>query len=302
MRTKLLVCLLAMAGLCARAQQYLVYSVVGEAHEMGGNGKQPLKPRRMVTAKTRLAIGAESAVTLLDEKNRRMCCLTDAGVSTVGQLLAKGSSSKKNLSKQYADYLVKRLFASGSQKMSHPDTYMQATATAYRSASNDSLLLGRLVAMLGQQGGQPLPAEAALAQSSTLVDTDLDVGFELVGCETGLPVAGGVRPNTSCYVRAYNHTSEVLYMNVLNIDDKGNKYLVLPVDSASTCAHLLVPPMSTVSFKSEPMIFGDSPSAEAFVLVATEEPVDFSILMAPLRYSGRETMRAGLARKIYEVK
>lgn len=308
-RTKWLTLLLCLCTLTAKAQQYMVYSAIGEVSEVKGGKKVPLTPRKQLTAGTKVVIDKESSLVLLDEKNSRMYCFTATGTFTVSQLLMQKNSSKKELSKQYMNYMVKKLFASGSQKMAHPDTYMQATATAYRSPSTDSLLLGKLMAMIhgqtadGQQAQTPTPlsAEQALTQSSTLIDSDLDVGFELISCETGMPLTRGVKPNTSCYVRAHNRTNEVLYMNVLDIDSEGHKYLVLPVDEASTCAHLLVPPMSTVSFKSEPLIFGEEPSKESFILVATEEPIDFSILMNPIQYSGKEQMKAGLHRNFYEV-
>jgi hypothetical protein len=87
----------------------------------------------------------------------------------------------------------------------------------------------------------------------------------------------------------------------LDIDEKGNKYLVLPVDSAATCAHLLVPPMSTISFKSDPFIFSDNPIKETFILMATQDPVDFSILMNPIKKGRAKPIKLGVSRNIYQV-
>ena len=55
------------------------------------------------------------------------------------------------------------------------------------------------------------------------------------------------------------------------------------MDEEATCANLLIPAKSTVSFKTEPFITSDVPSDDAFVMVATEHPVNFSILMEPLK-------------------
>ncbi len=305
MKTKSFFLIAAFVGLVrttALAQQYMVYSTIGSVSEMKNGKATALQPRKLISASDQITIGKESALTVLDENKNTLHCFTAAGKYTVTQLLSMKGSSKKDLSKQYMNYLVKRLFASGSQKMTHPDSYMQATATAYRSTATDSLLLGKLAAMLQKQNLQNMNAEKALTQSSTFMDSDLDVAFELVDCETGMPLGKNVRPNTSCYVRVSNRTNELLYMNVLDIDTHGEKYLVLPVDSAVTCSHLMVPPMSTVSFKSEPLLFGEEPSAESFILIATEEPVDFSILMSPIRYSGKESIRAGLHRCFHQVR
>ena len=126
--------------------------------------------------------------------------------------------------------------------------------------------------------------------------------FELIDCATGLPLEEHIAPNTSCYLRVTNQTTELLYMNLLDIDRQGNKYLVLPMDAAATCAHLLVPAMSTVSFKKEPFIFGDEPSEETLLLMAVREPVDFSIVMDHIKTGGKSTMRLGLNRRFYQVK
>lgn len=284
------------------AQQYTVYSVAGDVFVKENGREVRLKPRKTITAGTVLRIENESAVTVLDERNSKMFSMTETGTSTAGKLIAGKKSSAKNLSKQYMGYLVKQLFASGSKQMSHPDTYMQSTATAYRSEAFDSLMLRSVAAAIAECATGNGNAEKAFAVSGKQPSSDLDVSFELVSCDTGETLGRDVEGNTGCYVRVRNGTDELLYVNVLNIDASGNKYLVLPVDSASSCSHLLVPPMSTVAFKSEPMIFGDTASEESFLLVATEEPVDFSILMSPIKPSEGSRMRTGLFGRRFSVK
>jgi hypothetical protein len=232
-----------------------------------------------------------------------MYSFTSPGTNTVADLIKNLKGKSKNLSKQYLSYVVKQLFSNDSEKMSHPNTYMQATATAYRSSSNDSLLLNQLGNLLSvDSSSADKTVEALLIDSSAPISTDYDVQFELIDCTTGLPLEDHIAPNTSCYLRVTNRTPELLYMNLLDIDSKGNKYLVLPMDAAATCAHLLVPAMSTVSFKAEPFIFGDEPSDETLLLMAVREPVDFSIVMDTIKTGGQGTMRVGLNRRFYQVK
>ena len=285
--------------LSASAQSYTVYSVVGSARWHNGKTMVPLKARKVVSDKTTLQLGDESAVTVIDEKNAKMYSFTSPGVNTVGNLVKGLKGRSKNLSKQYLSYVVKQLFSDDSEKMSHPNTYMQATATAYRSSSNDSLLLNQLGHLLG---GTTTSLDSLLIDPKTSVATDYDIQFDLVDCTTGMVLDGTIAPNTSCYLRVTNRTADLLYMNLLDIDKQGNKYLVLPMDAAATCAHLLVPAMSTVSFKAEPFIFGDEPSDETLVLMAVREPVDFSIVMDTMKTGGKSTMQVGLNRRFYQVK
>ena len=210
----------------------------------------------------------------------------------------KAAKAPKNLSKQYLSYMVKQLFSKESKNLSHPSAYMQATATSYRATARDSFLLNRLASMAEMTAS----VESSLIQPKNLLSSDLDVRFDLVSCETGEPINPEVDVFTNCYVRVTNRTEEPLYVNVLDIDERGNKYLVLPVDEAATCAHLLVPAGCTVAFKSEPFEFSEANSRETFLLVATEEPVDFSILMSPIRGNGGDQMKSGIYRVSYLTK
>lgn len=300
MQNKIITMLLALLFASAvNAQTYTIYSIIGNARIIEGKKSTPLTVRKQVDGKTRLYIGAESSVTILDEKNNRMFSFSAEGLSSVGDLIEKAKNKAKTISKQYMSYLVKQLFSDESQRMIHPDTYMQVTATSYRSATNDSMLIHRIAQNLPQTGG--LSIEQQLCETDNLLTSDLDVKFELVSCDTGFEIKDIVEKNTGSFVRVHNNTDEILYVNVLDIDEEGNKYLVLPVDEAATCAHLLVPPMSTVAFKSEPFIFSENPMKETFILVATPEPVDFSILMSPIQGGSGKSMKSGLYKNAYRV-
>ena len=282
-----------------QAQTYTVYSVIGNARIVEGKKSTPLQARKQINSDTRLLIGTESAVTLLDEKDNKMYSFSTEGTYLVSQLINKYKNKSKSITKQYMSYLVKQLFSDDSQKMSHPDMYMQVTATSYRSATNDSMLLSRITQELPIRGG--ITTEQQLCSPDFDLKSDLDVYFELVSCDTGFSLNKQVKGNTGSYVRVHNDTDEALYVNVLDIDEDGNKYLVLPVDEAATCAHLLIPPMSTVSFKSEPFIFSDNPMKETFILVATQDPVDFSILMSPIKSRKGKPIKLGVSRNFYHV-
>ena len=294
-----LIILMLTIGLCAQAASYVVYSVVGDVKIFDGKKNVTLTARKSVTDMSKLIIDAESAVTVLDEVHSKMYSFTTPGTNTVKQLIAK-AKAPKNLSKQYLSYMVKQLFSKESKNLSHPSTYMQATATSYRATSKDSFLLNKLEAIFMKRSGNSV--ESSLIQPQTKVESDLDVRFELISCATGLPVDRNVDVATSCYIRVTNSTDDPLYVNVLDVDANGNKYLVLPVDEAATCSHLFVPGNSTVSFKAEPFEFSEPKSKETFLLIATEEPVDFSILMNPIRGNGGSTMKSDIYRMFYETK
>lgn len=292
--------IIMLIGTCsiANAQKYAVYSVTGKAYMEQGGKFLPLPTRKYVTKNSRLKITSESAVTILDEAKLKMYSFTREGTSAVGELIELSSQRTKSLTKQYMGYLVKQLFDSKTKKMAHPDTYMQVTGTSYRAVSVDSLFMARIVDIMNTGATNASTPEKEIVNNSSIIASDLDVTLELVDPQTGKALPKDIKPNTACYVRVRNNTNETLYVNVLNIDAKGNKYLVLPMDEEATCSNLLVPASCTVGFKTEPFITSDIPSEDAFLLVATEEPVNFSILMNDIT-AGKHTgskMRVGMSR------
>lgn len=282
----------------AYAQKYAVYSVAGKAYIEQGGKFVPLTTRKYINKNSRLKITKESAVIILDEAKLKMYSFTCEGSSTVGELIDLSAKRTKSLTKQYMGYLVKQMFDSKTKKMAHPDSYMQVTGTSYRAGSVDSLFMARVVDIINSGTSPCASPEKEIVNASNMFASDFDVTLELVDPQTGKALPREIKPNTACYVRVRNNTNETLYVNVLNIDAKGNKYLVLPMDQEATCANLLVPASCTVGFKTEPFITSDVPSEDAFLLVATEEPVNFSILMDNItagKLSGSK-MRVGLSR------
>lgn len=289
-----------LVGYChtASAQKYLVYSVVGKAYLQQGSRFVPLPAHKYINKSSRLKITSESAVTILDEAKLKMYSFTREGTNTITDLLDLSSKRTKSLTKQYMSYLMKHIFDPKVQKMTHPDAYMQVTGTSYRAESADSMFMARIVELLAEgtmPGGTP---EQKITNPANKFISDYDVTLELIDTQTGKPLNDEIAANTPCYVRVKNNTEEALYVNVLNVDNKGNKYLVLPMDEEATCSNLLVPSKCTVGFKSEPFITSDIPSKDSFLLIATDEPVNFSILMNDItagQYKGSK-IRVGLSR------
>ena len=185
MKSRIILLLLALMPLSLIAQSYTVYSVVGSARWHNGKTMVPLKARKVLSAQNKVQIGEESAVTVIDEKNAKMYSFTSA------DLIKNLKGKSKNLSKQYLSYVVKQLFSDDSEKMSHPNTYMQATATAYRSSSNDSLLLNQLGNLLSvDSSSADKTVEALLIDSSAPISTD----FPLRTISHQIPVVTCVSP------------------------------------------------------------------------------------------------------------
>lgn len=281
---------------------YVVYSVIGNVYKINGNSISNLRPRMQVESSTMVMIPKGSAITIIDRTGGKMYSMAKIGTSDVGSLI-QSVVTPKSLSKQYLGYLIKQLFNKDTEKLVHPNAYMQSTATSFRSETKDSLFLESVSNLI--KSGADKNIEKMLCDQNTILFTGYNVRFDIISCATDMPISGIVAEGESCYLRICNKSTTPLFCNVVNIDTLSKKSLLLPVDSAMTCANLLVPENGEVDFKSEPFIFSSAKSKEAFLLFATEEPVDFSILLSnKLSLSGRWTslMPLGVYRKIIYTK
>lgn len=283
----------------AFAQSYLIYSVTGRVSMLqSGKSVKPIAGKHL-SANQSVNIGKESALILIDTKKNKMFSLTRPSTGKVGEMVRNASPESKNVTSRFIAYVKKEITTSGSQKRLHPDTYLQATGSSYRSTRKDSVLLTSICNKLPITGNST--AEDLIFDEGTNIESDMDVSFELVESLSNKPIGEDVAEETCCYVMVKNNTDNLLYVNVLDVDAAGDKYLVLPVDAASLCAHLAVPAGSVVSFIEEPFIFSGSSACETFMLVASREPIDFSILMSPIASSGKKVMPLGISRKFYSI-
>jgi len=290
----------AISTSAATTKEYVVYNVVGKAFLVEGKKQTELHASVRLKPSSFIKIEEESAVTLLDEKNSKMYSFTKKGTKTIKELI--NAAKSKNLSRLYVQYLLKELTDVSNKKMVHPDSYMQVAATVFRSENNEKQFVNELFNLLTAMGNGTDCVENLLVDETSSLSTDLDVNFDLVSCTTGNVISKEVAGDCACYVRVKNRTKNPLYVNVLNIDKDGNKYLVLPMYENLSCANLFVPADCTVSFSNEPFIFPEGPSDETFVLFASEEPVNFSVLMSPIKREGEGKMNVGTFRQFYQVK
>ncbi|MCH4156336.1 MAG: hypothetical protein LKF31_08540 [Muribaculaceae bacterium] len=282
----------------AKGHVYIVYSVIGDVYKINGGTKSKLSACTQLEAAQNVQIPKGCAVTLLDRESNKMYSSCKIGTNTVSNLV-ESVANPKSLSSQYMGYIVKLLFEQKKSKDIHPNAYMQSTATSYRSATNnDSTFLNAVLKSIRSSFNSNY--EQTLRGKGTVLSTSYNVNFDIISCVTGMPVAGRISGGESCYFRIRNKSNTPLYCNVLNIDSLSNKSLLLPIDSAMTCSNLIVPSDGEVDFKSEPFVFSTAKSLETFLLLATEEPVNFSVLLVKkyeIINSNKSEMPVGIFRK-----
>ena len=184
MMKQLLVVLLLLAPIldisAAATKEYIVYSVAGKAFLVEGRQETELHANVRLKPNSMIKIENESAVTVLDEKNSKMFSFTKKGTNSVKSLVDLATNKGKNLPKLYVEYLVKELANSSKKKMVHPDSYMQVSATVFRSESNEKQFVNEVFDLFTKKDQGTLSAESMMVDKQILMSTDMDVHFELL--------------------------------------------------------------------------------------------------------------------------
>lgn len=271
-------------------QSYIVYSVSGNVK----TANQSVQARQKLSSLQTVTMNKESQLTLLDEGEKLLYSLSCAGTWQIGEYIREMKPSILHLSASYLRYVKDQLF--GRTDSSRKGKLGKVSTTGYRGDEENQQFIEAMGIYMHQSGNETLQETFIRPQSR--VEATYFVTFELVSHRDG----SVLKPDASnlknpYYVRVKNHSLSTLFVNVLNIDNALNTYLVLRPNERGNFAEYLVPAESTVSFPQQTIEFGEVIS-EHFILIGVPFPVDFSLLESPI-YTTKESsskMKIGMYR------
>ena len=246
----LIVCLLAVA-FSTMAESYTVYSVHGKVWERTDRGNVAISPRDShLTDDTRIVIGNGGSLTLYLGSSRRMVTLTEKGMQRLSTLVRRADPSRKSAAK-WVGSLMGSLVKSETPEQTHRRV-LQSQGGSHRGDDEDKALANAFARYL----------------SGDTTGADGKVSYIIKDSDDG-----------TSYLEVTNATENYLFVNAVIISDKGRE-LLLPVDTNpdnNCCAHLCVPPLSTVAL-SELGFFRDQLQGGRSILIASPKEVNFTIL------------------------
>lgn len=250
-RAFILIACIAAIAFSSLSESYTVYSVHGDVWEQTDRGKVAISARAShLTDDSRIVIGNGGSLTLYLGSNRRMVTLTEKGIQRLSTLVHRADPSRKSTAKWVAS-LMNSLVRSDTPEQTHRRV-LQSQGGSHRGDDDDKALANAF----------------ALYLSKEAPNADNKVSYDIADRDDG-----------TSYVSITNDTAGYLFVNAVIIFVDGRE-LLLPVDTNpdnNCCAHLCIPPLSTVSL-SELVFFRDQLEGGRLIFVASPLEVNFTVL------------------------
>lgn len=264
----------------AKTESYIVYSVMGKVHIVENQQYQSLTKGTTLKSGQCLSFRKGSSICLINRIRQKMyaCAFQGTGTKTVDEII-RSVKSPNSLTEQYCRYLIRKMFDKSSSQHVMANTVMQTFGNSYRGQNEDQLFVNSLLDILGREsikGNEWLKLTANPCNDKDSIDCNL------VPIDSSFVSSDKLIPNTQYYLRIKNNSRRILFCNVLYCSPDGNNVLMLPVDSTNSCSDLLIPPYAAIDFDETKYEFDGQVSKECFVIVATDIPVNFTLLLGTL--------------------
>lgn len=134
-----------MAAVPAHSQTYYVYSLRETVKLIDGKNSTAIKLRQKLTEGQTLKIGNNGMVILFDRMGKRLYTINVPGTGKIKDLIARRTSSLKDLSVRYAEHIWKQISGKGS--LMTETAYMGGITASYRDADSTLMMVDSLQAV-----------------------------------------------------------------------------------------------------------------------------------------------------------
>ena len=177
-------------------------------------------------------------------------------------LIERVDKSAMERFRTFGKMLISNLI-SGSTPV-NTDKDMALQGGSYRADDNDKAILKVVIENYNRK------------LQDTPIKSDYPVSFAIKDSDGN--IATNLGNNDLCTLSVSNGSGDFLFVNALLIHRDGSKQLLLPIDtSTNCCAHLCVPPHTTIDFKQYARFIQAHEGCNV-ILVASPTEVDFSVL------------------------
>lgn len=269
--------LLLIAGM-AKGESYTVYSVHGNVTEHTVEGNIPLCARDThLTDESQIIIGKGGSLTLFLQESRELVSVNEYGRQRLATLVSRHRDKGGN-TWRWVKSLVTSLFSADTPENTHRKL-LQSQGGSHRGDDEDKALLN---------------AFAGFCHYG-ISDRKAAVTFRLID-DNGSAITAPFDFDGLASAEVTNSTDQYMFVNIVAVSGQ-DRQLLLPVDpdaDNNCCAHLCIPPRSTVNMSELAFFPSLLPRDATLVLVASPVEVNFTILCSPeVRYdSSRHDSRA----------
>lgn len=274
---------LLLSATAGAGSRYVVYSVQGPVYECAGKERTPVAAKTThLTDNSLIAIGKGGTLTVYIADERCLATITEIGMQRLSTLVGRSRKSG-GASARWAAALISSLMKSDTPENTHR-SILQSQGASHRGEDDDIMVANAFAAFLSGD----------TAQDSALSFRLLDADGEPIGKD---PLAW---PDEAV-AEVTNSSDGYLFVNLLAVSPEGERTLIFPIDTDidnNCCAHLLVPPGSTVAMSALSFFPSLLDSGSRLILVGSPSQINFSALCRTQSYN-KSTPAAPL--RFYEI-
>ena len=132
----LLVLLVLFCTTCSFAQNYIVYSVVGEVCLSTNGTYTTIEKKQVLTSNSYIKIAEGGTLIVLNQDEKKLCTIKTIGEGTITSLLATTGNKSQSLTESYFTYIIEKMKSDGKE---NPNTYMHSAGTSYRDVDSTTI-------------------------------------------------------------------------------------------------------------------------------------------------------------------
>ena len=255
-------------ALMASAESYTVYSVHGNVMEYTPEGNVPINIRDThLTDNSQIIIGKNSSLTLYLEGSKKLVSVNEYGKQRLSTLIRR-NKNKSSSAVRWVKSLVASLLNSDTPENTHRKM-LQSQGGSHRGDDDDKALLNAFAGFYkyGYSAG------------------DTPVTFRLVDT-SGKEISNFHDYDDAAVAEITNWSDSYMFVNIVACSSNSRE-LIFPVDTDienNCCAHLCVPPFSTVTFSELSFFPSLLPVDSRLILAASPVEVNFTVLCSPELY------------------
>ena len=238
--------LVLLATMYATAQELQVYSINGTAERQVGAQWKSLVLGEILKGNDRVRTSARGSITLLDIKRRKVYAVQSEEGGRLESLVGSQRAKAQSLSREAFAEVVKSIFTRQDNR------FATRGGVTYRGGNADEMI----AAWLRQN----------LSKDFKVAHSEYRVSLQLLEPFTNKKL-DNIKINGRAEVLAANESSDALYVNLIDVDAKGNW-------SAMGFDNQLIPPHSAVLL-SHPIEFFEPRGTDHIILIAY--PEEFNI-------------------------
>ena len=263
--------LLFITSVC-EAKEYRVYTIHGKVTR--GDKNLTVRDKEYIDENEMITIYEGGCIVLYDEQNEkgRRIAIKEIGRQRLGVLIERVEDSAMERFHTFGKKLISTLISSKTPVNTGKD--MSSQGGSYRDNDNNKAML---MAVIDNYNSY---------QKRENIKSDYPVIFSIKDSDGN--IVTDLSNNNLCTLSISNGSEEFLFVNALLIRHDGTKQLLLPIDTSNNCcAHLCVPPHTTIDFGQYARFIQAQEGCDV-ILVASPTEVDFSILYQDFDTQPRE--------------